>query len=169
MFKRLGDFFVPSMRCEYCAEDADSESCHRYKVIQLSQGHMITHGQLPPIFWHSIVFSISIHFHSLQKSTHHSRSMEPTGDVSLQMPYGSVFCVNAFSAHKKLSRCYTWNHLLQQLLPLLYTTLCPHEISSHHNRAWETVGYSFTRDWVLQDRTAICLRLNSYILGLSSA
>lgn len=145
MFKRLGDFFVPSMRCEYCAEDADSESCHRYKVIQLSQGHMITHGQLPPIFWHSIVFNISIHFHSLQKSTHHSRSMEPTGDVSLQMPYGSVFCVNAFSAHKKLSCCYTWNHLLQQLLPLLYTTLCPSghmrflHITTEPGKQWGTV------------------------------
>lgn len=49
-----------------------------------------------------------------------------------------------------------------------FVPIWPREISSHHNRAWETMGYSFTRDWVLQDRTAICLKLNSYILGLTS-
>lgn len=52
---------------------------------------------------------------------------------------------------------------LQNFVPIR-----PHQISSHHNWAWETVRYSFTRDWVLQNRTAICLRLNSYILGLTS-
>lgn len=139
MFKKLWDFFVPSMRCEYCAEDADSESCHRCKVIQLSQGHMITHGQLPPIFWHSIVFNISIHFHSLQKSTHHSRSMEPLA-MSLSKCHMVQFSVSTLSTLTRSCLAATHGIIHSNSFCHCSTQLCAHLATWDFFTSQESLG-----------------------------
>lgn len=97
-----------------------------------------------------------------------------------KFPYGSVFYGSAFTTHRKSSPCYSFTHEiipLKQLLPLVCTTLFPssHTRSLHimmkPRKLWVTVllGIQYrlsTR--VLQDRTAIHLKLRSYILGLTS-
>lgn len=143
--------------------DAKWYSCH--KVTWSPTDSYLQFFDIPL----SLIF-ISIHFHSLQKSTHHSRGMEPLA-ISLSKCHMVQFSVSMLSALTRSCLAATHGVICWNSFCCCSTQLCSHLATPDFftSQAWETVGYSFTGDWVLQDRTAICLKLNSYNLGLTSA